>query len=53
MKYHYTLFVTFEKGGKILNCLLQIIGGALWVSHFSPDFFQISYIDYFHQTHPS
>ena len=31
MKYH-TLFVIFEKSGKILNCsLLQIIGGVLWV----------------------
>ena len=33
MKYH-TLFVIFEKSGKILNCrLLQITGGALWVKY--------------------
>ena len=31
MKYH-ALFDIFEKSGKILNCcLLQIIGGPLWV----------------------
>ena len=31
MKYH-ALFVIFEKSSKIWNgCLLQIIGGALWV----------------------
>ena len=31
MKYH-ALFVFFDKAVKILNCcLLQIIGGALWI----------------------
>ena len=33
MTYH-ALFVIFEKGRNVKLCLLQIIGGALWVNLF-------------------